>query len=63
LGVSGKTGTQLRLDTGESGVQLSRSRRPSLDLCKRFVEDFGYVKQTDNVAVLVADRLKSARAA
>lgn len=41
-------------------MELCRSGRGSLDFGESFVEDFGNVEKTDDVAVFVAYRLKEA---
>jgi hypothetical protein len=39
---------------------LLRRGRAALDLAERFMEDFGDVQQTNNIALFIADRLKTA---
>lgn len=52
-----QTRTKFGLDTGQSGRELVGSSGTTLDFGKSFVEDFGDVKKTDNVAILVANGL------
>ena len=54
----GPDASQFRLDTGHSVEKLFRRRRASFDFSERLMEDFGDIKQTDNVSFLVADGLK-----
>lgn len=49
--------TKFGLDTGQSGRELVGSGRTTLDFGEGFVEDFGNVEKTDNVTILVANRL------
>jgi len=39
-------------------MQLLRAVIGALKLLQRFLEDFGNVKQTDNIAIFVADGLE-----
>ena len=57
LGVGSHSGSELRLDAGESSRQLGSGSRSSFDLGKSFMEDFGNVQKTYNIPVLVTDRL------
>lgn len=49
--------TKFGLNTGQSGRELAGSGRTTLNFGEGFVEDFGNVEKTDNVTVLVANRL------
>jgi hypothetical protein len=45
------------LNAGESGVQLSRGVGRALYFAEGFVEDFGDVEETNDIAVFVANGL------
>lgn len=49
--------TKFGLNAGQSGRKLIGSGRTTLDFGESFVEDFGNVEKTDNVTILVANRL------
>lgn len=49
--------TKFGLNTRQSGRELVGSGRTTLDFGEGFVEDFGNVEKTDNVTVLIANRL------
>jgi hypothetical protein len=49
--------SQLGLHAGERAVELLRGGGGSFDLSQRFMEDFGDVQETDNIAFFVANRL------
>lgn len=60
LRVGREIGSKFRLYTCESNRQLRSRARSSLHLGKCFVEHLGDVKKTDDIAIIVADRLPSA---
>jgi hypothetical protein len=50
------------LNAGKSGVQLSRGVGRALYFAEGFVEDFGDVEKTNDIAVFVANGLRVKRA-
>lgn len=56
--VTPPTRAKFVLDASEGRRELGRGGRATLDLGESLVEDLGDVEETDDVALLVADRLK-----
>ena len=58
LRVCTKPGAKLALDASECTIEFLRRGRTALDLVQGFMEDFGDIKQANDVTVFVADRLR-----
>lgn len=57
LGVGGYTASELGLDACEGGIEFLGGGGAAFDLVEGFVEDFGDIEETDDVAFFVADGL------